>query len=183
MGVHACVGGLTINSGKAVRLFDESGEYPMPDTYRVGQRWRMNLKKRKTVIPPHVEDVLVSSAEHIETTRNMKKAVLELVKPWMGSILETYEGKLTDTGQNYYLAKCDALPACSTGFWIADQQLLFRDGRYRTSDGHSIAFAGLDAPHEKINRGELVRLSLAGWWNPNGISKDRCYLQISGSFG
>lgn len=183
MGESSCVGALSITNGTSYRLFDKDGGYPGRDHYQVGQKWRMTLEKRTSVTPPHVEDICVQTETLSGQEPNLRKAILEIVEPWSGPISATYEGTLTDSGRNYYLGKGGEMPSCSTGFWIANERFKFCQAKYLSDDRHSIAYVGLGEAVPTIDSGELVRLSLAGWWSPNDILKKRCYLQISGSFG
>jgi hypothetical protein len=44
---------------------------------------------------------------------------------------------------------------------------------------------GMEAPVARIEAGQLVRVSLAGWWRPREADpgfEERCYAQLSGWF-
>ena len=56
-------------------------------------------------------------------------------------------------------------------------------GYYPKSDYRHMSYVGTQAPIEVIEKGRLVRVSLACWWKPQDADPDfeeRCYAQLSG---
>ena len=74
----------------------------------------------------------------------------------------------------------------SVGFWIADRNLYFQSNynKYNYSDGDifQLPYVGVDNPINIIQKGTVIRVSLARWWSKNNETEARCYLQLSGFY-
>lgn len=184
---QACVGALALDVGRSLRLFDQEGEYPQRDHYGVGQIWEMDVAQKANVRPPHIEDVLVVNEMYVNQAGNLRQTILDLVEPWDGDIDHVFENTLKVANSKLYVAPDGPIPTRSTHFWIADRVMNRVAGQSRyetvTAPHRSVPYVGLDPIVPSIQVGDLVRLSLAGWYQGQLLREERCYLQISGSFG
>ncbi len=183
-GTSACVGALGLDDGRSLRLFDPVAQYPSSNDYQIGQVWKLELRQKASIRPPHIEDVLVASRRFIRVDPNPHSTILDRVEPWEVPLELVFEGTLQEANGKLYVGPNGSCPSCSTGFWIADRRLVLVGSRYTTDEAPylSIKYVGLDAPPTQIQPGELVRLSLASWFQGEHFSEERCYLQVSGSF-
>jgi len=191
-----CVGGILIPNGKYVRLLNTSG-YPQPDNtpFEIGGIWDIEFKQRINTKPPHIEDILVISENFIKQidVSNLLSFLKKLnIQIWYGNPVNLFDGCLKwykwqgDTHQvlkGYINHQC--IPKNSVGFWIPDKNLYLKDNRYKYYDGYrifSIKYVGMAKPVSVINKNTLCRVSLARWWDTNGKTENRCYLQLSGFY-
>ncbi len=198
MGKGACIGGIT-ETGKSVRLVPLNAD-PHDGAnreYEVGDIWEIAGEPvaETSLIPPHVEDIIVRKKHRLYTTMDTGQlvgAIELLMPPKIGDPRVLYEGLLQTTRSgSLYVAAQDDIPSYSTAFWRPDRQLI-RDTedkriryRYPTENGGcSLTFVGFDEPLEIIPAGMLIRVSLAHRWRPedNSEIEERCYAQISGWF-
>lgn len=184
MGARACVGGLSLDDGRSVRLFDRyEGTYPARNDYRVGEVWELDISTPASVRAPHVEDVIVTGGWLVGVDDQPGRTVLETVEPWRCRLLETFEGLLKVSNRHAYLGPGRRVPDRSTWFWVADERLgLAGEDRYESDQAPwlSIKYVGLDDAPAEIEPDQLVRLSLAGWYQGDYLPEERCYLQVSG---
>jgi hypothetical protein len=70
MGTMACVGGLVLNTHRYIRLLNQ-GNFNQPgDTnFDVGDIWNLSFINRETVLPPHIEDVIITSKTYLRKNR------------------------------------------------------------------------------------------------------------------
>ncbi len=185
-----CVGAFEISSGKNLRLLTSNGDNQPNDTdFEVGQIWNIVYIKRDTLLPPHIEDVLVSSKNRTGFQNNLKSFLLQNALIWRGGPEKIFEGKVKfNVGKSGCITKKGGIPGQSVGFWLANRDLeltILEDQKhyfYFGENGEICAFplTGYISPTDKIPVGTLIRVSLARWWSPHeGIEKG-CYCQISG---
>lgn len=187
-----CLGGLTRAQNRGVRLLPPNRpHYPADTQFEVGQVWDMEFHNAAGVEPPHVEDVFVTREKFVAQVPNIREILLARIHPWQGGPEQLYDGLLRISGGKGYISEHNAIPAMSTGFWIADQPLNLKytlehdhiKPMYRLS-GSTIAltipFVGFAEPIKQIPAGTLLRVSLARWFDQNGRIERRCYLQLSG---
>jgi ATP-dependent DNA helicase RecQ len=106
---------------------------------------------------------------------------------------QLYDGLLVIKSATSYICRSGSIPNCSTGYWLPDRQLtlVYRGGKlyYKYPFGDeddwynealAIKYVGYADPIPRIPAYTLVRVSLARWFRPQGVSESRCYLQISG---
>ncbi|MGD9752145.1 MAG: hypothetical protein AB7W59_14230 [Acidimicrobiia bacterium] len=194
MSTSACVGAIDLQSGRSMRLFHNSWTYPGRQDYLLGQVWHLNVVPRPAaqIRPPHVEDVLVTSRR---LTRSMtlpeaRAAVLAVALPWVCPLPDVFDGCVESANNKPFVGN-GRVPSCSTGFWLADRPLELLTNEHsshryftRQPPFWSMPYVGLDATPFLIEPGELVRLSLAGWWQGSWTPPgERCYVQVSGTFG
>lgn len=184
VGSDVCIGSLD-EHGVSIRLKEADESFPSLSTYSVGELWDVTGKKPKTIVPPHVETILVTARTKLGTETKLLKAIKRLVKvPWTGDITALYEGKLGFTGNCHGYVQAPDIPSKSTWFWVPDADLTLANGYYRYGDGpYEVKYVGVEAAIPKIPAGTLVRVSLAGWWKPRDADDnfpERCYLQLSG---
>ena len=189
-GEFRCISGLT-NDNQQIRLLTVDGHQWQNDSpFEVGQIWDMDFQPSPDLVPPHLEDVLVSRQSFLREEPNLKRHLLNRVTPWKGGIDQIFDGVLDYTmHDNGYVCKRLGLPSLSTGFWLPDRDLTLReDGKhYDYKDGmwrRGLSYVGEEPKPPVVLRAEtLVRVSLARWWKPENASPDfeeRCYAQLSG---
>jgi hypothetical protein len=190
---HVCVGALSRSPVQHLRLLhDDHEKMTEADGYEVGQVREILFRRPARTDPPHVEDVQVTqtSVTRTLTPAETRDAILRYVQPTAGSIRRLFQETLhIAPGEHVsaYVAPTH-IPDHSTEFWTTDQLLtlhLSADGKpyyhYR-ADGADVKvkYVGYAPPIEHISAGSLVRMSLARWYNQQGHTEPRCYLQLSG---
>ncbi len=193
-GASRCIGGIA-EDGSSVRLLTSTGDnHDTSAPFQIGQIWDLRYTPRPQLVPPHVEDVLVTARWHIEHIRDRTKLrayVLERIAPWRGDIDQIFGGLVRYTGSgNGYVCERIGIPDRSAGFWIPDRDLHLRDDKKHYDCGtgfprKGFSYVGETATIDRIPAGTLVRVSLARWWRPRDAESElekRCYLQLSGWF-
>lgn len=190
-----CVGALAADRSN-LRLTEQAGFPFLPhDTpYEIGQIWELSYVPCSDLAAPHLEDVLVTSAEFVASRSDLAERLPEWTSPWRGGVKDLFEGKIsgpTTSGSGYIQ---DDIPRQSVGFWIPDRDLV---SKYEVSpyngvrryyyryEPFRIIYVGVARPPEQIQAGALARVSLARWYKPSDAADDfpeRCYLQISGVY-
>ena len=190
-----CVGALAADRSN-LRLTEQAGFPFLPhDTpYEIGQIWELSYVPCSDLAAPHLEDVLVTSAEFVGARSDLAERLPEWASPWRGGVKDLFEGKIsgpTTSGSGYIQ---DDIPRQSVGFWIPDRDLV---SKYEVSpyngvrryyyryEPFRIIYVGVARPPEQIQAGALARVSLARWYKPSDAADDfpeRCYLQISGVY-
>lgn len=195
MASNECVGGIVIETGKFVRLLDQSGSnQPIDCDFEIGEIWDIEFNERYNSNAPHKEDVLITSKSYTEqraSKENLSNWVQKNFpdKVWNGNPDVLFDGmiRFTTSGSGY-ISHENGVPEFSVGFWISDRNLTRRDyqGKVRYSypsagNWRSITYVGKDEPIDTIPAGTLMRVSLARWWSPDDNDlEERCYLQLSG---
>ena len=191
-GREVCVGALTVE-GANVRLTEDIRSHFLPaDTpFEIGQVWEISYTPRQDIVPPHIEDVLITAKQFSTTVPNIVQVLNGLAQPWRGSVTSLFDGKIQGPTSSGSLYIQDDVPGQSVGFWITDRDLAgsYTPGMssfYYTYESFRIPYVGVaHPPPERITSGTLVRVSLARWYKPRDAAADlpeRCYLQISGSY-
>jgi hypothetical protein len=156
--------------------------------YQIGDWWKITCDPCGEQKPPHVEDVAVAQGSKIKTEKDLAGYLLDHAKPWKGRIQILFNGKIRFTNNGGGYISPDDVPPNATGFWIPDRDLKRgADARGKTGyyyDGlRHLSYVGIQDEVPKINKGQLVRVSLARWWKPQNADPDfeeRCYAQLSG---
>ncbi|HWQ91747.1 MAG TPA: RecQ family ATP-dependent DNA helicase, partial [Clostridia bacterium] len=192
-GLGACVGGMTQN-GRSVRLVavDAATNERAGLEYGVGEVWELETAPVSAILPPHIEDVLVLSAQRLRLSDKIEETIRRFMPPVSGGPDQLFQGLTQATGTGgLYVTERTGIPDRSTMFWVPDQPLeLDYEGkriryRYPTSDGgRALTFVGFQEPLSRIPAGALLRVSLAHRWRPQDKPQEelRCFLQISGWF-
>ncbi len=198
MAKGACIGAIT-ETGESVRLipFNADPHDGANREYNVGDIWEITAEPvpETSLIPPHVEDIVVHEKSRLHESKNMRElvsAIELLMPPKIGHPRVLYEGLLQNTEKGrLHITKQNGIPSYSTTFWRTDQPLSLdierQKPRYRyptENGGCTFTFGGLQEPLEIIPADTLLRVSLAHWWRPDDeleVDK-RCYAQISGWF-
>jgi len=192
-GGGACVGGIT-TEGRSVRLVaaDAATNERAGLEYQVGDVWEVDSAPDEHIVPPHVENIIVSRARFLRSSAELEKAIVRFMPPVSGGPEKLFDGRLQASPSGaLYIAQPTGLPSHSTMFWRPDQPLaLDFEGkriryRYPTRDGgRSVTFVGFQEPAQTIAAGTLLRVSLAHWWRPTDSAEEelRCYAQLSGWF-
>ena len=192
-GGGACIGGITFE-GKSVRLIaaNAATDERAGMEYAVGEVWEIEGAPPESVIPPHVENIVVRSKRRLGPMTDPTPFIEKHMPPKIGGVDLLYEGLLRSaTTGALYVAESTGIPPYSTTFWRPDQPLARVDDgkriryRYPTADGgRTLVFVGFQEPVELIPAGALLRVSLAHWCRPNSDpnAELRCYVQLSGWF-
>jgi ATP-dependent DNA helicase RecQ len=192
MGGGACVGAITLDDGRSVRLIDAhvlahagGGMH-----YAVGEVWEIDAAPAAQIEPPHTEDIIVQSSRRIGQMRNPAAVVEQHMPPVAGGVEGLFDGKLRRTGSGaLFVAASSGLPGFSTTFWRPDRPLRRIETSYRiryvypAEEGDlTLAFVGFQEPPAEIPAGALVRVSLTRPWRPADHPEEelRCYAQLSG---
>ena len=193
MSSNDCVGAIVKDSGQFIRLLDSNGNnQPIDCDFEIGEIWDLEFSIRRSLNPPHTEDVLISSKSYT------KRIITNLVdwitsnfqsRLWRGNPDNLFNSMIdfTSSGSGFISAK-KGIPNFSVGFWISDKDLTRRDfsGKVRynypsSGNWRSITYVGKADPVDIISAGTLMRVSLARWWSPEDSDiEERCYLQLSG---
>lgn len=192
-GAGACVGGIS-ESGQSVRLVahDSTRNEHAGLEYEVGDVWEVESCPDRDIIPPHVENIIVTRGRRLRRSHKMTETIFRFMPPVTGGPEQLFEGcaRATPTG-GLYISKDGGLPSRSTTFWMPDKPLhLDFEGkriryRYPTTDGgRTLTFVGFQEPVSEIAAGTLLRVSLAHWWRPKEKPDEelRCFVQLSGWF-
>jgi ATP-dependent DNA helicase RecQ len=192
MGGGACVGAITQEDGRSVRLLDAHVEAHAGGGmhYAVGEVWEIDAAPATHIAPPHTEDILVQSSRRTGARIAPVRFVEQHMPPIAGGVALLFDGKLqrTDSGA-LYTAASSGLPDFSTTFWRPDRPLRRIETGYRiryiypADNGDvTLAFVGFQEPPVEIPADTLVRISLARPWRPADHPEEelRCYAQLSG---
>ena len=195
MQTGVCVGGLTRETNKSVRLLAADGSHQSTDTsLDVGHVWDMEFHPPASLTPPHVEDVCVTREQFVGKQKNLRETLLPRIKVWEGGPELLFDGQIVIGDKVAYINRDKGLPTCSTGYWLTDRvlTLMYRRGArpYYWLDLSPdlpqkrlyIRYVGFSVPIIRIPAKTLIRVSLARWWVPDNADDERCYLQISGWF-
>lgn len=189
-GGHVCVGALS-DDGASIRLLNSKCDFnrDQDSPYQVGEKWEVVSAACGSRKPPHVEDAAVAEAKKVGTEKNLVGYIFERAKPSKGPIDILFEGKIQFTQNGAGYISESAVPAAATGFWIPSSDLLLQKddrgkiGYYIQNSYRHLSYVGVQNPVDRIKAGQLVRVSLAGWWKPRDAAPDfeeRCYGQLSG---
>lgn len=190
----ACVGGLTLEGNRNIRLLNPGNHNQPTDTdFQIGDIWRIDFKSRAHVHAPHVEDVVIASRLFVGRVDNMQGFLTERnIVNWIGHIDSLFDGLLnwTNSGAGYIPVDGE-MPAASVGFWIADKNLVrvtFENSktRFRYPNGgfyRNVRFVGYQDTIQEIPTGTILRVSLSRIFPSAGSGIDKptgFYLQLSG---
>jgi ATP-dependent DNA helicase RecQ len=192
-GKAACIGGITF-AGQSVRLVapDQATNESAGMEYNVGDVWEIEATPAETILPPHVENIIVHAKRKLPPLEEPIAFIEQHLPPRCGGPEVLYEG-LTQAIHSgpLYIAEQSGIPPYSTMFWRPDQPLQ-RDEeskriryRYPTADGgRTLTFVGFQEPLLTIPANTLLRVSLAHWWRPQDKPDVplRCFVQLSGWF-
>ncbi len=187
---NRCISGLA-HDNQPIRLLTTDGEHwDNRSPFSVGQIWDMDFRPGQDLIPPHLEDVLVTRHTYLRMQPNLREHLLSRVIAWKGGIDQIFDGVLSYTSNgNGYVCERLGLPELSTGFWLPDRDLKLReDGKHydyrQRLCNRGLSYVGEETtPPDLLPAETLVRVSLARWWKPTDASPDfeeRCYAQLSG---
>lgn len=192
-GSAACIGGITFE-GRSVRLIaaDAATNEHANLEYSVGEVWEVEAEPAPSVVPPHVENVIVRAGRRLGPMSSPDIFIERHMPAQRGAPTALYEGlvQASPTGA-LYISQAGGVPPRSTTFWRSDQPLRRDDDgkriryRYPTADGgRTLTFVGFQEPIAEIPAGTLLRVSLAHWWRPEDqpAHEPRCYVQLSGWF-
>ncbi|HEY0071672.1 MAG TPA: hypothetical protein VGE04_17030 [Chloroflexia bacterium] len=187
---HACIGAMSLDPDRSLRLMQANGAPQPGDTpYEVGDIWQIECSVPAEIRPPHVEDVNVLRAHKVGEEVQVRRFLLERISPWRGPLSHTFEELVRFTYHGHgYINDIMGVPGRSTGFWLADkplQKVVDKKVYYRYPRDRGaclLPYVGYAPAADLIPANTLVRLSLARWWKPEDATdvEARCYLQLSG---
>jgi hypothetical protein len=186
-GEHRCVGALG-EDGRSLRLLRSTGDHWESEQcpFQIGELWELEWTEVKELRAPHLEDVHLTSFTR-KGASVPREFILEHAVPISrGGVDAIFGGSIRFTVKgNGYVRNDGTLPGCSTGFWIPDKSLVLRDDcqhfDYSENPTRGLKYVGEPPAPQKLDAGNLVRVSLARWWRPYGAEvEERCYLQLSG---
>jgi ATP-dependent DNA helicase RecQ len=196
MSKGACIGGLAWNGQavRSVRLIEAAldANEGAGREYQIGDVWEIVAEDASDLLPPHVENIIVHRKQKLYTHEAPASIIEKWMPPHIGNPQVLYDGYLqTSPYGALYIDKDYGIPAYSTTFWRADQELQ-RDTsskriRYRYDNGqttNTLTYVGFQEPPASIPAGTLLRVSLAHWWQPSDSPNEpyRCFVQLSGWF-
>ncbi len=193
MGKGACIGAIDFN-GRSLRLVAADAQFNETAgmEYEVGDVWDVDCRPPDELLPPHVENVVVTARRRQPPLNDPLAFIRRYMPPRAGGLEALYEGLTQATKAGVlYIAERTGVPPYSTAFWAPDRPLQRCDDakriryRYPTEDGgRTITFVGFQEPLESIPAGAVLRISLAHWWRPQEMPEGelRCYVQLSGWF-
>lgn len=192
MGGGACVGGITLDEGRSVRLIDAHVEAHQGGGmhYAVGEVWEVDATPAPSLEPPHCEDFIVQSSQRVGRMHNPAAFVEQHMPPAIGGLEMLFEGKLQRSANGaLFVAASSGLPSFSTCFWRPDHPLRRIETGYRIryvyegENGEAtLVFVGFQDPPAELPAGTLLRVSLTRPWRPVDRPDEelRCYAQLSG---
>jgi hypothetical protein len=181
-----CIGGLTREDHRSVRLLPATGDHahPADAPYKVGDVWDLELRPALAIERPHVEDALVVGGRRVAPQMGLGTWLAANTHPWTGGAEALYDGKLRLTPSGRAYISRDDVSSVSVGFWLPNRDLVLDETGTRYTapwrdNQISVAYVGECAPEPFICAGTLVRVSLSRWLlTRTGI--EGCWLQISG---
>ncbi len=194
----ACVHGLS-EENQHVRLLQPNGSYPSKQGRdNVGQVWDLIFHPSPNLIPPHIEDVIITRWKQLDEEPDLRNVLLERVTPWRGGPDQLFNGYLRHVihAPNVFLSERDAYPHGSMGYWLPDRPLIawhdkpgWHRYRYWSPTAELVTdYTGFAEPPFKLPEQTLLHVALDRWWTPsNTLAPDessrverRCYLSIAG---
>lgn len=185
-GSFRCIGGISIENGRAVRLISQQGRWDTSAPFQIGQIWEISASPVANIYNPHTEDIIVNGQRLVSTCKNLAHEIRKSNILHGGiDLLFNKNIKFTNSGSGYI---DNTSLTFSTTFWKPDQNLTLRaTGTHYDYPGHfqtkGLKYVGEPAPVSVIPAGIPVRVSLARWWSPDSSTTPyRCYAQLSGWF-
>jgi hypothetical protein len=183
-GNRVCVGGYVLPGYTSVRLLGSDGHnMPIDTPLEIGDVWELDFEPLDSIVPPHVEDVIVTSGRREREVGNLDGVLRAAAMVWMGPLTGVFDDRLQLSSTNKLGVRvAGPQPTGSTGLWIADAPLIRVNGagervRYRVIVNGAritVPYVGVATSVPMITTGTLVRVSLARPF------LERCWLQISG---
>lgn len=182
-----CVGGTVLANNRMVRLLSSTGSaQPTNTPFEIGQIWEITFANRTIITPPHIEDVVIQTANPIGNIENINQYIIDngLVN-WTGNIENVFDGLLSWTGAGSgFIPVGGQYPNKTTGFWVPDidlSRIQFDDNikyRYKSEIIRQAKFVGHQESVNILPAGTIVRVSLSRRYNSYG--NDGFWLQLSG---
>ncbi len=194
MNKGVCVGAIIETTREVIRIHDEHGANLTKEAeYQIGERWEVDVQPAwNGRNKPHVEDTQVLSPKRINDIDMQGliafiKSKCNIIK---GTIYELFSGTLVSVncGLSTMYINGQNVPDHSVAFWIADKDLVKREETFKDQkkifyvydSSKKIRYVGFQQAIDVIPQGTIIRMSLANWWDTNGTTEKRCYLQLSG---
>ncbi|MEB3123865.1 MAG: hypothetical protein VKL41_21895 [Snowella sp.] len=193
MAVNACVGGLVLSNNKYVRLLNAGNQnQPAETDFNVGDVWDIQFSNRINPLPPHIEDVVISSKRYLRRVDDMPALITQRqLIDWSGHIDNLFDRRLrwTNSGSGY-IPYDGQMPSKSVGFWKSNDPLsrvvFDSKTRFRYPNGstyRNLSYVGFQDTIQIIPAGTIMRVSLSRLFpkeNSDIQAPRGYYLQLSG---
>ncbi len=179
---HVCIGALSLENWSSLRLLPPSGEHgwPQDTAFAVGDKWEVKGNRVQDLVPPHVENFLVSDQLlQGDYGPNLRQDIEANCPVARGDFPTLYGGFLEAIASGSICIRRPNVPDWSTQFWCPPWDLRC-DGSYYHIGQYRMRYVGLAPAIPVIPANSLVRVSLARWFTPTGHTEEACYLQLSG---
>ena len=124
-GIGACIGAIG-ETRQSLRLeaVDAATNENAGLEYEVGEVWQVEGRPETEVIPPHIENFIVTGKHQLEHLDNLAPAIRWAMPPAEGGIEQLYGGFTGATRAGaLYVAEQLGIPPYSTMFWLPDRPL------------------------------------------------------------
>lgn len=191
MKTGVCVGAMSMEDGRALRLLTRSGGHQPEDApYEVGFIWELDLAAKDDPEPPHVEDVRVLRKWRVDYVDDLGDYLAANVEVWPGGPDALFGGLLRiNERRRGGISRDVGLPDRSTGFWRPDRPLRMVTNEHRVyfvygPEGAelTVPYVGTADPPASVSADALVRVSLSRWYAPADDEEKKCWLQLSGAY-
>ena len=193
MAVNACVGGLVLSNNRYVRLLNAGNQnQPAETDFKIGDVWDIQFSNRINPLPPHIEDVVISSKRYLRRIDDMPTLISQRqLIDWSGHIDNLFDGRLrwTNSGSGY-IPHDGQMPSKSVGFWRSNDPLsrvvFDSKTRFRYPNGstyRNLSYVGFQDTIQFIPAGTIMRVSLSRLFpkeNSDIQAPRGYYLQLSG---
>ncbi|MDM1708358.1 hypothetical protein HX098_08385 [Thiopseudomonas alkaliphila] len=190
---NVCVGAVS-REGRSVRLLAPDGcNQPTDSRLQIGEFYDIEFEDRLLKTHPHTEDILVHNFSCQGRAGSPKAMILSHAKHgriqiYKGPLTSLYDHclQLTPASPASCFISRNRSPAYSTLFWQPDRQLnhlqSYSHDYYVYDNQIKIKFIGFQYTEPVLTGRNILRLSLARWWQQDPGTEERCYLQLSGWF-
>jgi len=124
-GKMACVGGMILKNNRNVRLLNNGNwDQPIDTEFNIGDIWDISFEERTDKVPPHIEDVIITSKKFVRKIENISEFIKNSgVKIYEGSPENLFDGLIRWTFNGSGFINKSEIPQCSVAFWIPDKNL------------------------------------------------------------
>lgn len=189
-GGNVCIGGYDVGAGRNIRLLTATGgNQPGTAPFQIGETWNITYTPKHNLSAPHTEDVMVQSAQLINTlsAAGLAAFISQNCAIVAGGLNLLFGGAVHSPGHAASYIDSSHIPNHSVCFWKPITDLFhvnaFNKHKYHYADQTNdtyFSYVGLIPPVNVIPAGSIVRMSLARWWTAPTATSAACYLQVSG---
>lgn len=194
---RVCIGGVLLSNNRYIRLLDlEEKNVMKSEPYQIGEIYDIHYFFRQNIIPPHIEDVIISYRKFFRKMLPAEFfAKINTLNLRLGCIKNLFEQCLNWNERKGFLTRQNIPKNGSVLITSLDYNLIkFENNKYLSAKidnlWHYIPYVGEYLIQDSfiIPKGTLIRFSIARWWtghnhtDSNGFVQERAYLQISGFY-